>query len=560
MVDNIDEKIYAYALDNAYNHGGRAQDGAVLSHLFKDGLQKEEIKEVMPKIKEIIKKVNSLKKEELDEAFSNYKKDFEKLKEINKQNTRQEGELPELPGAIKGKVVTRLPPEPSKYNHLGHALSFLLNYLYAQKYEGKCILRFEDTNPEKVSKEFIKSMKEDIEGYLDIKVDETRYVSDDMEMLYKMALQLINQEKAFMCFCDREALQNNRHQGLACVCRANSKEKNLQEWEKFKKGKYKEGEATLRIRGDMKALNHTMRDSVIFRYLKASHYKYKKKYKVWPMYDFYNPIEDSSMGVTHILRSNEFEQREELHDYIRGLLGLSKQTMVQYGRFNVEGSTTKGREIREMIESGEYLGWDDPRLMTLRALKRRGITKEAIYELAKKVGLSRYQVNFQFEMIAALNRKIIDPIANRYFFVELPKKIVIEKFPGSMNNIELAIHPDKTTLRKIKAGPIIYVANKDFEENKDKQVRLMSLFNIKMQEKTVMSEDHTRSIQKIQWVSEKFKTKARIMMPDAKWAEGLAEKNIEKLKVGEMIQFERVGFCRFDKKKGKTYEFWYAHK
>ncbi len=560
MVENIDEKIYAYALDNAYNHGGKAQEGAVLSHLFKDGLQKEEISAVMPKIKDLVKKVNSLTTKELEEAFSNYKKDFEKLREINKQDNRQEGELPELPNAVLGKVVTRIPPEPSKYTHLGHALSFLLNYLYAKKYEGKCLLRFEDTNPEKVNKEFIKAMINDLEEYLEIKVDGTRFVSDDMEMLYDEAEKLINQEKAFMCFCDKEALQNNRHQGIECICRNNSKEKNLEEWKKFKAGKYMKGEAILRLKGDMKALNHTMRDPVIFRAVKAPHYKHKKKYKVWPMYDFYNPIEDSVMGVTHILRSNEFEQREELHEYISKLLNLNKQTKVQYGRFNVEGSTTKGREIREMIDSKEYMGWDDPRLVTLKALKRRGITKEAIYELAKKCGLSKYQVNFQFEMIAAINRKIIDPQANRYFFVSDPQKIIIEDMPKSLNTLELPIHPNKTILRKIKVSPTIYISKEDFKNNKGKEIRLTNLFNIKLSEKTKYSDSADKSVQKLQWVSDNFKTKTKILMPDAKWVSGLAEKNIEKLKVGEMIQFERVGFCRFDKKKGTTYEFWFAHK
>jgi glutamyl-tRNA synthetase len=560
MVENIDEKIYAYALENAHSHAGRAQDSAVLSHLFKDGLKKEEIKQVMPKIKEFVKKVNSLKPQELQEAFASYKKDFEKLKELNKQNNRQEGELPELPNALMGKVVTRIAPEPSKYTHLGHALAFLLNYLYAKKYNGKCYLRFEDTNPEKVSEEFVSAMKEDLFEYLGIEPDGIRYISDDMKELYDSAEKLINKGRAFMCFCDRETLQESRHKGIECKCRNNTPEKNMELWKDFLAGKYTGGEAVLRLVGDMKALNHTLRDPVIFRAIKKKHYRHANKYKVWPMYDFYNPIEDSLMGVTHILRSNEFEQRAPLHDLIREGLGLEKPTIVEFGRFNVEGATTKGREIREMIESKELLGWDDPRLATLRALKRRGITKEAIIDLTKKSGLSRYQVNFQFEMIAALNRKYIDPTSNRYYFVQNPKKITINEFPSSLNYVEIAIHPDKTDLRKIKTGPIVYVSESDFDENKGRDVRLMNLFNISMKERTQMSESISNNVPKIQWVSEKYKTRARIMMPDGGWVSGLAEKNIEKIKTGEIIQFERVGFVRFDRKKGTIYEFWYAHR
>jgi len=558
MVENIDEKIYAYALENAHSYGGKANEQAILSHLFKDGLKKEDIKGVMPKIKAFVKKVNSLKPKELEGEFSNYKKDFDKLKELKTQEDKVR-ELPELPNAVIGKVVTRIPPEPSKYIHLGHAVSFLLNYVYAKRYEGKCLLRFEDTNPEKVSEEFVNSIIEDLK-WLGIEVDGTRYVSDDMKILYEMAENLIRKGRAFMCFCDRDKLQNYRHEGKECECRNSGEGNNMEEWKKFLEGKYLGGEAILRLKGDMKHLNHTLRDPVIFRAVKAKHYRQGTKYKVWPMYDFYNPIEDSLMDVTHILRSNEFEQRTEIQDLIKDLLNLKKQTAVHYGRFNVEGTTTKGREIRELIESGEYIGWDDPRLVTIKALRRRGITKEAIHELVKSFGLNKYEVYFQFEMIASINRKIIDPTSSRYYFVQNPKKITISDLPSSMNMIEVPIHPDKTDLRKIKVSPVIYVSDEDFKENKGKEVRLLHLFNINLKEKTNYLDSVNKGVQKIQWVSDKFKVKTKILMPDGNWVEGFAEKNIEKLKVGEVIQFERFGFCRFDRKKGTSYEFWFTHK
>ena len=553
-----EDKIYAYSLKNAIEHEGKAMAGSVLGHLFQDGLKKDDIKEVMPLINEDIKKVNSMGEKEREKEF----KKFEKFVKIIEHKER-EG-LPELPDAQMGKVITRIAPEPSKYNHLGHALSFLFNYLYAKKYKGKCLLRFEDTNPEKVSQEYLDAMKEDLIDYLGIKVDGIRIVSEDMKLLYDYAKKLIEMDKAYMCFCSREKMQKLREEGKECPCREFDKKKNLDEWKKFLAGKYMKGEAVLRIKGDMKSVNYVMRDSVIFRAVEAQHYKYKDKYHVWPMYDFYNPIEDSIMGVTHILRSNEFEVRVELQDYIKELLELPKQTIVQYGRFNVIGTTTQGREIRELIDSGKYLGWDDPRLVTLRALKRRGIVKEAFYELAQQMGLTNHAVNLDFDMIAAINRKIIDPNCDRYSFAAEPVELKIENKP-KIKEVEVKLHPEKEKKRKIKLGERIFISNKDYESNIGKELRLMNLYNLQLEKdgKAKFTSEHTKdndkSLTKINWVSNFLN--AKVMMPDATFVSGVVDDSIKKLKIDDEVQFERFGFVRLDKiNDAGEYEFWFSHK
>ncbi|MFA6022614.1 MAG: glutamate--tRNA ligase [Candidatus Pacearchaeota archaeon] len=550
MVKSLTNEIYAYALENAVLHE-KAIAGAVMPKLFQHGLKREDIGKVMPEINDIVKKVNSFSKEQRENEFEKYKKYLH-------EKTVEEKGLKELPNVSKN-MVFRLAPEPSKYNHIGHALSFLLNYLYAKKYKGKCLLRFEDTNPEKVSKEYIDAMKEDVINYLDIKVDGVRYVSDDMKMLYDYAEKLIKMNKSYMCFCDRDKMQDLRHKGEECGCRKFDVNKNLDEWKKFVAGKYKEGEAVLRIKGDMKSQNHVMRDSVIFRAVKAKHYKYKDKYKVWPMYDFYNPIEDSIMGVTHILRSNEFDMRVELQDYIKDLLKLKKQTIVQYGRFNVIGASSQGREIREMIESGKYIGWDDPRLVTLRALKRRGIVKEVYYEIVEELGLTKHQVNIDFNMIAAISRKILDKKADRYSFVKDAVKLKIKNQP-KIKEVNVKINPNKKEIRKIKVGDI-YISKEDYQKNIGKEIRLMHLFNVKLLkgDNAEFTSLENKDISKVNWVSDSVKVK--LMMPDAKYIFGLAENSVSKLKVGSIIQFERFGFCKFDNKNNKTgeYEFWFAH-
>jgi glutamyl-tRNA synthetase len=546
---NLENEIKAYALKNAIEYG-KADTGRILPKLFQHGLEKDKIKDIMPEITNIVKEINKLKKEQIEKEYSKFKK-------FVKEREEKEKTLPDIEISDLKQIITRLAPEPSKYNHLGHALSFLLNYIYAKKYNGKCLLRFEDTNPEKVSQEYVDAMREDVLEYLDIKVDSIKYVSDDMPLLYDYAKKLIEIEKAYMCFCDREKMQELRHAGKECKCRNKTKKENLEEWEKFKKGEYQNGEAILRIKGNMKSDNQVMRDPVLFRYLETKHYRQGTKYKVWPMYDFYNPIEDSLMGVTLILRSNEFDLRVELQDYIKDLLELKKQKIVQYGRFNVIDFTTKGREIRELVESKELIGWDDPRLITLRALKRRGIKKEAIYELVNHLGLNKNQVNLTFDMIASINRKIIDSTSNRYSFVENPIKLKVKNAP-KIKEIKIPIHPDKKETKEIKITDEIFISEKDYQENKNKEIRLLHLYNLKLSKVPEYTSEENKDIPKLNWVSENIKTK--ILMPDGKEIEGIAEKNVEKIKEGEIIQFERFGFCRLDKKEKNELKFWFTHK
>ncbi len=547
------ERIKAYALKNALEHDGKAKEGAVLNSLFQEGLRKEDISKIMPVIKEIVKEVN---------ALANDKKirEFDELKKGVKERKVRQG-LPELPNAIKGKVITRLAPEPSKYAHVGHALTFLLNYIYAEKYDGKCLLRFEDANPEKVTQEYADEMLKDIKDYLGIKLSAIRYVSDDMPILYVYAEKLINFGKAYLCFCTHEKMQQLRHEGKECECRESKKEENINIWVPFIKGKYEQGKATLRFKGNMQALNHVMRDPVLFRIIKARHYRHEKKYKAWPVFDFYNPIEDNLMKVTHILRSNEFNDRVELQDAIKDLLGLSRQTIIQYGRFNVIDAITQGREMRKIVES-DGIGWDDPRLMTLKSLKRRGIKKEVLYALTKNIGLSPHEVNLDFGMVAAISRKLLDKEAKRYFFVPEPVEIIIDGMP-KINEIVVPVHPEKKQKRKVKIGKRFFISNLDCERLKGKEIRLLHLCNVLLsplangKARAVFTSRENKEIPRIQWVSNYVD--ADIIMPDAVVKKGFAEEAVLKLKQDSVIQFERFGFCRLDKKLKNKAEFWFSH-
>ncbi|MFH1505458.1 MAG: glutamate--tRNA ligase [archaeon] len=559
----MDDIIEKYALQNAIKFDGNARVGAVIGACIQEKPKlKDKLKELSAKVREIVMHINELSVEEQTAKLEAIAPELLEKKEKKKKD------LPELPNAVPGKVVTRIPPEPSKYNHIGHALSFLLNYIYAKRYKGKSILRFEDTNPAAAKQEYVDAMKQDVLEYLDIKPDKTVFVSDDMATFYELAEKLINKKDAYVCFCDRDKMKELREKGNACDCRRHGTKKNLEEWKNMLDRKYLEGKAVLRLKGDMKSKNYVMRDPVIFRIALEKHYRQKDKYAVWPMYDFENAVEEHLCGITHILRSSEFGlMRIELQNYIKDLLGFKKQTVVQYGRFNIVGAVTQGREIRELIEKKQVSGWDDPSLVTLRALKRRGIIKEMFYELVKEVGLSKTPTNIDWTRIAAINRRLLDQSVNRYFFIEDPVKIKIEGAPKQ--NIQLKLHPDhpKRGYRNFKTHEEFYITKKDLKELEyNKLYRLMDCLNFRKSKdfKFDSTDYHKYKMEGekiMHWLPvSKDNINIEVLMPDHSIIKGIGENSISKLEEGDIIQAERFGFIRLDEKTKTKLKFWFTHK
>ena len=558
----MDEKIMLlikkHALHNALSFNGKASVGAVIGKLI------AEMPDIKPRIKEITKTIQKVVSEINSMHYGEQKKELEKIApELLEKKEKKEKDLPDLPN-VQGSITTRMPPEPSKYLHIGHALSFLINYVYAKKYNGKCILRFEDTNPEKSKQEYVDSIKQDID-YLGINSDKEIFVSDDMELFYEMAEQLIRQNKAYVCFCPKEKISKLRQKAEECECRNNTAEQNISYWKEMLNNKYDEGKAVLRLKISMSHKNYAMRDPIIMRISKAEHYRHKSKYVVWPLYDFENAIEDSLCEITHVLRSNEFgKMRIELQDYIKSILGLKKQTIVQYGRFNIHGAITQGREIREKIENGQYIGWDDPRLVTLKALRRRGFVKEMFYELVKQVGLSKSPTNIDFTILSSINRKIVDNKVDRYFFIKDPVKITIKNAPKQ--NIELDLNPNKKNKgRKFSTSQEFFIEKQDYDGFVDNEIiRLMDCLNFRKTGSSFefISLDYFdfkgKGKKIIHWLPAQSTISISIRMPDNSIITGLAEQNIENIAQDQLIQFERFGFCKLDNREKK--EFWFTHK
>jgi len=575
MIEKIKEKIYAYALKNAIEHEGKAEESKVISALFHEGLKKEDISKIINDIKEQVKKVNFLPIEEQKKEFSNFKKLVSKREErVGLQN---------LPNAKKGKVVLRLAPYPSGALHLGNAKTYLLNALYAEKYKGKLLLIIDDTIGSKEKKIIPEAYKLIPEAFDWLKVKYKKPIihkSDRLKIYYKYAEELINLGKAYVCSCSQQELQKNRKIGRECSCRQFPSDEQIKRWKKIFSAK--PGDFTLRLKTSMQDANPAFRDRVLFRISNEKHPKIGKKFRVWPMLEFSWAIDDYLLGITHILRGKDLMIESDMEKFIWDIFGWKHPEIIHCGLIRISGlenKISKSKAQKEVL-SGQLIGWDDPRTWSVQSLRRRGFLAESIREFVESIGLNSSDIIVPIESLYAINRKLIDLQADRYFFISEPIKLKIENSP-KISEIEIKIHPDKKEKRKIKIGNDLYISRKDYENFLGKEIRLMHLFNIEIkgEQKAKFTSSENKNIHKLQWISDQGKFKefsgprksersedfrgfmnARILMPEGNWISGVAEKAIKKLKSGKIIQFERIGFVRFDKiNEAGEYEFWFAH-
>ncbi len=552
-------EIRKMALQNAFEHGGETRDKIILGKIL--GTKPEfrtKVKEISKDISEIVFNVNQLSSEEQKKEIE---KSFPEILAPKEKIQGREG-LPELKDAIQGKVITRFPPEPNGYPHIGHAKAAIINSEYAKMYGGKFILRMDDTNPEVERMEYHAAIKVGLE-WLGIEFDIVKNTSDDMELFYEKGIELINSGKAYICTCKREDISKNRRERKACKCSMKDIDKNNKNWRKMQE-KFKPGDAVVRFRGDMKADNAVMRDPVLFRIIDGKHYTLGEKYRIWPSYDFAVAIEDSIDGVTHAFRSKEFELRKELTDTILDTLNMRKPYQGFFSRLEFKGMPISKRVIRPLIEEGKVSWYDDPRLPTLEALKRRGIKPEAIRKFIMSLGLTKANTLAPFDSLEAFNRKFVDPDSKRLFMVSNAKKLTVKNLPVS--SVEIPNHPVKNMgKRKIDVNGEFYISGDDAQNIKEgMQIRLLGLGNISIKKDGVEfegefeGEKNIADIPKIQWVPQKTAHKIKMIIPKVLFkGDEFNEDSLEELDVytepqylqlkeGEEIQFVRFGYCRKD--------------
>jgi glutamyl-tRNA synthetase len=536
--------ILKYTLLNAIQHDGKANVQAVLGKILAEKPElKNRIKDVILDIQKIVKDVNSWDKRKQENEMKKLGVTIEKRVEEIK-------ELPDLPNAKIGKVVMRLAPFPSGPLHIGNARMVILNDEYVKKYKGQLLLVIDDTMGSE--EKFIIPEAYDliIDGldWLGVKYHRLIYKSDRLQLFYEAAENLIKKNLAYVCECDAETLRKNRADGIECAHRNHSIEENLRKWQDMLEGKYREGEAVLRLKTDMKHPNPAFRDRVLLRIVEREHPRVKRKYRVWPMLEFSWAIDDISLGITHILRGKDLIMEDMMEEFIWDKLGWKKPEFIHYGLLSIKEAKLSKTEARKAIERKEYSGWDDPRTWSLQSLRRRGIRPEAIRKFILSMGLSLVDITVPAEILYAENRKIIDPECNRYFAVFDPTEIRITHAP-KVEKARVPLHPDfkERGYREIPVNTErIFISKEDFEKFNNEKVRLIGLFNIELKkEAKFIGKEIVTKMPKIQWVSEE-NVPIKIVMDEGKIKNGLAEPEIKNLRVGETIQLQRFGFARVD--------------
>jgi len=370
------------------------------------------------------------------------------------------------------KIVTRFPPEPNGYLHIGHAKSILLNYGLAKEYGGQFNLRFDDTNPTKEKEEFVDSIVKDVEWLGADFRGEILYASNYFDQMYEAAIKLINKGKAYVDDLSAEEIREYRgtltEPGKNSPYRDRSIGENLQLFTDMKDGKFEDGAKVLRAKIDMASPNINMRDPIIYRIARMTHHNTGDKWCIYPMYDFAHPIEDAIEGVTHSICTLEFEDHRPLYNWVVEELEYPQPPQqIEFSKLYLTNVVTGKRYIKKLVEDGVVDGWDDPRLVSLAALRRRGFTPSSIKTFMELAGVSKSQSSCDYAMLEYCIREDLKPVAPRYMGVLRPVKLIIDNYPEGQTEefeIENNIDDENAGSRKITFSRELYVEADDFYE------------------------------------------------------------------------------------------------
>ena len=368
-------------------------------------------------------------------------------------------------------VQTRFPPEPNGYLHIGHAKSMCINFGIKERYDGKCNLFFDDTNPSKEKTEYVEAIKKDIE-WLGFEWDRICYASDFFDTIFDYAVTLIKAGKAFVCDMSAEEISANRgtltEPGKESPYRNRSVEENLQLFYDMKAGKYADGEKCLRAKIDMSSPNINMRDPVIYRILRATHHRTGDKWCIYPMYDYAHPICDYMQRVSHSICTLEFEDHRPLYDWVGITLGFNpKPRQIEFSRLNITNTIMSKRYLKKLVEEGAVDGWDDPRMPTLSGLRNRGVPAEALKDFCSRIGVCKSNGEVEASYLEACIREYLNAHAERAMAVKNPLKLVIDNYPEKGEEVDFDVNPGdgKGITRKVTFSKTVYIDESDFSLN-----------------------------------------------------------------------------------------------
>jgi glutamyl-tRNA synthetase len=559
-MEEIRELIEKYALQNAVKYKAAPNAGAVMGKLMGEHPElRSRAKEVSPLVKEVLAEVERtglLQWQERLEAIAP-----ELLSELSERKEPEKG-LPALDGAENG-VVMRFAPNPNGPPTLGSARGIIVNSEYVKKYGGKFIIRFDDTDPVKK-----RPMPEAYGWYLEdcawlgARPDLVVTASERVEQYYPIAEELIRRGGAYVCSCPQAVFKEHKDRGVECEHRATSVEKNLELWRKMLDGTLAEGQAVLRVKTDMHHKDPAIRDWPAFRIVTASHPLVGTKFRVWPLLDFESAVEDHLLATTHIIRGKDLADSGSRQRYLYDYLGWQYPKVIHWGRIKIHqfGSFSTSK-LRKAIEAGEYSGWDDPRVPTVRAVRARGIRAEALRKFMIDLGVGETDIAISMDSIYAENRKIIDPEANRRFFVWDPVELTVEGDVPAFAHAPL--HPTiDRGWREIAAGNKLFICKSDLAGLlAGDTIRLKDLCNIEIVglqplRARFAGKDVGKRTKIIHWAPADG-PKVRVLRPDGV-DEGVGEAGIAE-ELGRIVQFERYGFVQIHSVEGPIVAY-FAHR
>lgn len=504
-----------------------------------------------------------------------------------------------------GKVRTRFPPEPNGYLHIGHAKSICLNYGIARDFNGKFNLRFDDTNPEKEETEYVDSIIEDVRWLGADFEDRILYASDYFEQMHQWAVKLIQKGAAYVCDLSADQIRETRgtltEPGKDSPYRNRSVEENLELFERMKNGEYSSGSKTLRAKIDMASPNFNLRDPIMYRIVHAEHHRTGNKWRIYPTYDWAHGNEDSIEGITHSICTLEFENHRPLYDWYLNQLGVHHPQQIEFARLNLNHTVMSKRKLLQLVKEKIVDGWDDPRMPTISALRRRGYTPESIRNFAETVGVAKRESVSDIALLEYSIRDDLNKTARRAMAVLRPIKIVITNYEGE-EEVEAVNNPENPEAgkRKIFFSKELYIDSDDFMENPPKgyhrlipggEVRLRYAYIIKCEE--VIKDDAGKIVELrctydpdtksgsgtsakkvkgvIHWVSANHSINAEVRLydrlftsenpaADENWLSSInpnsleiisdakLERSLSLAKVGDNFQFERLGYFCVDSK------------
>jgi glutamyl-tRNA synthetase len=546
--EDLKNILFLCALQNAVKHGGVPQAGAVVGMVMSAHPEfRPRAKEVTTLAKEAVAGVAALS---ADDRVTQLQARAPEMYDAIYAKHEHRKELPDLESADHG-VVMRFAPNPSGPLHIGHARAAVLNDAYVKQYGGRYILRIEDTDPKRVDPEAYAMVKEDI-AWLGLGITETVTQSERLHLYYDLCRQLIDRRGAYVCTCDNEHFKALKNAKTACPCREQPVEKNLELWERMLDHTFKEGEITVRIRTDLDNPDPAMRDFPAFRILDTPPHPMVKAH-VYPLMNFSVVADDHLLGVTHVIRGKDHIANTRRQRYIYDHFGWKVPVYRHYGRMGIEGVVLSTSQMRLGIRDGTYSGWDDIRLGTLRALARRGIGPEAVKNAVLAIGIGDTDISFSWDNLYAENKKIVDPIANRYFFV--PKPVTARIDGAQPHSAHAMLHPnDPSRGNRTLAfeGTVLLPGS---EINPDvTMIRLKDLFNVEIRwDKGIptfsyagdsLAQARVAKAHIIQWLPAQDMLPCTLLTQEGE-IPGACEPAV-KQELGNVVQFERVGFVKID--------------